>query len=558
MELGNPDTPPERGMEVVRPTNGVDGTGCPKKRMLACNGQDRGFLPQPERAPTWDRYSKAMKGGIPVKVCHSPTPQGEKHTDKELARQWNAIDWEKTEFLVNRLQTRIAKATQTGKWNLVKRLSYLLTHSFSAKLLAVRIVTQNKGKRTPGVDGALWISASAKMRAVLSLTDKQYHAQPLRRIYIPKPGKTTKRPISIPTMYDRAMQALYALALQPIAETTADTRSFGFRLFRSAQDASEYAFNCLARKTSAQWTLEGDIQGCFDNIAHDWLRERIPMDRSILAQFLKAGYIFEDRLFPTDRGTPQGGIISPLLANMTLDGIEQLLAANFPRMKVHFIRYADDFLVTAPTKEIAKEARDIIQEFLAERGLELSREKTVITHIDEGFDFLGYNFRKYNGKLLIKPSQKSIKAIMEKIGRTVKKARAWTQDALIRTLNPIIRGWTNYHRHNVATETFRKLNDYLWTVTWQWGRHRHTNKGNTWIAHRYWQPEGRRKWVFRTEENKLLRFSDTKIRRHSCPKLDANPYLDRKYFLERKDRMRQPTPRNETRKTFFALPPRTG
>ncbi len=345
-----------------------------------------------------------------MKVCHSPTPQGEKHTDKELTRLWNSIDWEKTEFIVNRLQTRIAKATHAGKWNLVKRLSYLLTHSFSAKLLAVRSVTQNKGKRTPGVDGVLWTSASDKMRAALSLTDRQYHAQPLRRIYIPKPGKTTKRPISIPTMHDRARQALYALALQPIAETTADARSFGFRLFRSAQDASEYAFTCLAKKTSAQWILEGDIRGCFDNIAHDWLREHIPMDRSVLAQFLKAGYIFEDRLFPTDRGTPQGGIISPLLANMTLDGIEELLAAKFPRMKVHFIRYADDFLVTAPTKEIAEEARGIIQEFLAERGLELSMEKTVITHIDEGFDFLGYNFRKYTGKLLIHRRQVKARA----------------------------------------------------------------------------------------------------------------------------------------------------
>ena len=335
-----------------------------------------------------------------MKVCHSTTPQGEKHTDKELARQWNAIDWDNVSSEVNRLQTRIAKATQEGKWNLVKRLRYLLTHSHTAKLLAVRIVTQNKGKRTPGVDGVLWISASAKMRAVLSLTDNQYHAQPLRRIYIPKPGKATKRPISIPTMYDRAMQALYALALQPIAETTADARSFGFRLFRSAQDASEYAFACLAKKGSAQWILEGDIKGCFDNIAHDWLMENIPIDRSILAQFLKAGYIFEKNLFPTERGTPQGGIISPILANMTLDGIEGMLTTKFPRMKVYFIRYADDFLVTAPTKEIAEEARESIQEFLAGRGLELSQEKTVITHIDDGFDFLGYNFRKFKGKLL--------------------------------------------------------------------------------------------------------------------------------------------------------------
>lgn len=472
-----------------------------------------------------------------MKVCHSTTPQGEKHTDKELARQWNSIDWDNVSSEVNRLQTRIAKATQEGKSNLVKRLSYLLTHSYSAKLFAVRMVTQNKGRRTPGVDGVLWTSASDKMRAAQSLTDHRYRAQPLRRIYIPKPGKTTKRPISIPTMYDRAMQALYALALQPIAETTADARSFGFRLFRSAQDASAYAFTCLARKTSAQWVLEGDIKGCFDNIVHGWLMENIPTDRSVLAQFLKAGYIFEENLFPTDRGTPQGGIISPILANMALDGIEALLTAKLPKAKVHFIRYADDFLVTVPTKETAEEIRDAIQELLAERGLELSPEKTVVTHIDEGFDFLGYNFRKYNGKWLIKPSRKSIESIANKIRGAVKKARAWTQDALIKTLNPIIRGWANYHRHIVAAETFRKLDDYLWTVTWRWGKHRHPNKGHRWIARRYWQPERSKRWVFQTEENKLLNFSDAKIRRHSYPKLSANPYLDRKYFLERRERL---------------------
>ncbi|MFA5612893.1 MAG: group II intron reverse transcriptase/maturase [Methanoculleus sp.] len=493
-----------------------------------------------------------------MKVCHSTTPQGEKRTDKELARQWNSIDWNKVSSDVNRLQTRIAKATQEGKWNLVKRLSYLLTHSHSAKLLAVRIVTQNKGKRTPGVDGVLWTSASDKMRAALSLTDRQYHAQPLRRIYIPKPGKATKRPISIPTMYDRAMQALYALALQPIAETTADDRSFGFRLFRSAQDASSYAFNRLSQKTSPQWILEGDIKGCFDNIAHDWLMENIPMDRSALAQFLKAGYIFEENLFPTDRGTPQGGIISPILANMTLDGIERLLMEKFPKMKVYFIRYADDFLVTAPTKEIAEEARDIIQEFIAGRGLELSMEKTVITHIDEGFDFLGYNFRKYRGKLLIKPSKKSIESIMSKIKETMKKARAWTQDALIKALNPIIRGWANYHRHIVAKETFGKLDSYIWTETWRWGKYRHPNKGHKWIAKRYWKSEGSRKWVFRTEENKLWRFSDTKIRRHVFPKLKANPYLDRKYFMERRERQKKTTPTNQNQINLFALPPIIG
>ena len=421
---------------------------------------------------------------------YSTKSEDEKRTDRSLASQWNSIDWNEVIFRVNRLQTRIAKATHNENWNLVKRLTYLLTHSYSARLLAVRIITQNRGRRTAGVDGQLWKNASDKMRATLSLTDQQYRAHPLRRIYIPKPGKSTKRPLSIPTMNDRAMQALYALALQPVAETTADTRSFGFRLFKCAQDASAYAFLCLGKKTSSKWILEGDIKGCFDNIAHSWLKNNIPIDRSILSQFLKSGFIFDGTYYHTDKGAPQGSVISPILANMALDGIEKILLERFPKTKVHLIRYADDLLVTAPSKEIAEDVREILGNFLAIRGLELSPEKTLITHIDDGLDFLGWNFRKYKGTLLIKPSQKSIKSITQKLKTTVSKAKVRTQDELIKTLNPVIRGWTNYHRHIVAKETFKKLDSYLWEITWQWGKRRHLNKGRKWIARKYWHSEG--------------------------------------------------------------------
>jgi RNA-directed DNA polymerase len=486
-----------------------------------------------------------------VKVQHSTTPRSEKRTDRHLARQWNSIDWKAIKFRVNRLQTRIAKATQNENWNLVKRLMYLLTHSYSTKLLAVRIVTQNHGKRTAGVDGKLWTTASDKMQAALSLTDKHYHAHPLRRIYIPKPGKSTKRPLSIPTMSDRAMQALYTLALQPVAETTADTRSFGFRLFKCAQDASIYAFRCLWQDTSSPWILEGDIKGCFDNISHSWLKNNIPIDRSILSQFLKSGFIYDDTFYHTDKGAPQGSPISPLLANMTLDGIEKLLKERFPKMKVYFIRYSDDFLVITPSKEIADEVREIIHDFLAIRGLELSPEKTVITHIDDGFDFLGWNFRKYKGKLLIKPSQKSIKSITQNLKTIVNKAKSWTQNELIKTLNPVIRGWANYHRHIVAKDTFSKLDSYLWEITWQWGKRRHPNKGRKWVANKYWTSEGTRNWIFKTQESELLKFSDAQIRRHSLLKLDANPYLNRNYFLKRKDRIKKYTPWIQTRLPFF-------
>ncbi len=479
-----------------------------------------------------------------MNVSSSITPsKGERLTDKRPKLQWNNINWDEVEKHVNRLQTRIAKTVTQGKRNLVKRLRYLLTHSFYAKLLAVKRLTQNKGKRTAGIDGAKWTTPNSKMNAALKLSDKKYKAEPSRRVYIPKPGTTKKRPLGIPTMYDRAMQALHALALQPIAETTADPRSFGFRMHRSTQDARQYAYCCLGGKYSAKWVLEGDIKGCFDNINHGWLLDNIPMDKSTLKQFLKAGFVYNRHLNPTTTGTPQGGIISPILANMTLDGMEKVISAmyhvgkngeidkrRYNSHKVNFMRYADDFIVTADSEEIAKEIAELIKEFLKERGLELSEEKTHITYIDDGFDFLGWNFRKYRGKLLIKPSKKSIGNIIRKIGDVIERAKAWKQEDLINVLNPIITGWSNYHRSAVAKEIFSKLDHIVWNMLWRWAKRRHPDKRNTWIANKYWHSEGTRNWVFSTGENRLKPFSDTKIVRCAGLKLDMNPFIDQDYF----------------------------
>jgi len=399
-----------------------------------------------------------------VNVCSSITPtKGERLTDTQPKFRWTNINWKKVEKHVNRLQTRITKAVKQGKWHLIKRLQYLLTHSFFAKLLAVKNVTQNRGKRTAGIDGAKWSTQNAKMTAALKLSDKKYKAKPLRRVYVPKPSSAKKRPLSIPTMYDRAMQTLYALALSPVAESTADPRSFGFRKYRSTQDACEYAFVCLSTRNSAQWVWEGDIKGCYDNIGHDWLLDIIPMDKAILKQFLKAGFVYNRHLNPTKAGTPQGGIISPILANMTMDGLEMAIASRYyvtksgiidkgrcnPH-KVNFVRYADDFIVTAASEEKAKEIAVLVKSFLKERGLELSEEKTQISHIDDGFDFLGWNFRKYKGKLIIKPSKKVIDNVTRKISDVIKRAKAWNQENLIDALNPIVIGWSNYHRSVVS------------------------------------------------------------------------------------------------------------
>jgi RNA-directed DNA polymerase len=343
------------------------------------------------------------------------------------------------------------------------------------------------------------------------------------------------------------MQSLYALALEPIAEAMGDRTSCGFRKFRSAHDACQQVFFCMCRESAPQWVLEGDIKGCFDNISHQWLIDNIPMDKSILKQFLKAGYVFERQLFPTEAGTPQGGIISPILANMTLDGIEKLLADKYhkgnsgkinnyhaAKHKVNFVRYADDFIVTAKTEEIAKEVKDLIKDFLKDRGLELSDEKTLITHIDDGFDFLGWNFRKYNGKLLVKPSKKSIEKVTEKISNTIKRGKAWKQEDLIDALNPVITSWANYHQSVVSSEIFKKVDSRIWNMLWHWAKRRHPNKSKHWIADKYWHSDGNRNWVF-SEGGKLLNFlSDTKVIRHTRLKLDMNPYLDGDYFVLRK------------------------
>jgi RNA-directed DNA polymerase len=479
----------------------------------------------------------------------STTAKAERLSDTaRLAAQWKSIDWKQAEAEVNRLQVRIAKATQEKKLNTVKRLQYLLTHSYYAKLLAVRKVTTNKGKKTPGVDKVLWNTPAQKMSAVISLTDKGYKASPLRRVYIEKKGnKAKRRPLGIPTMYDRAMQALYALALDPASEVTADKHSFGFRQGRCCQDACEYIFSYLCKRVSPQWVLEGDIKGCFDNISHEWLIENVPMDKSILKQFLKAGFVFEDELFPTEDGTPQGGVISPILANLALDGMEKVLSDSFhtnrlgkvdlrfrDAHKVNLVRYADDFIVTAATEEIAREAKEVIRDFLTTRGLELSEEKTVISHIDNGFDMLGWTFRMYKGKLIVKPSKKAIKAFVATLsGTIIRRGKAWKQEALIEKLNQQIRGWANYHQSVCASAVFSHIDYILFEFLWQWAKRRHPKKGKRWIKSRYWHNKGCRNWVFSFDEKELLCVSHIPIVRHTRVRMDANPYLEPEYFIQR-------------------------
>ena len=461
-------------------------------------------------------------------------PKGEKPIERE-GFTWASVNWEQAETTVGRIQSRISKAYRDGKPSLAKRLSYLLVHSFSAKLLAVkRVSEQNKGKNTPGTDSVLWKSDKAKENAVLSLNQGKYRSRPLRRIYIPKKnGKM--RPLSIPTMYDRAMQALYAMALDPIQEATADPNSYGFRKGRSCQDAMCQIQLMMYSVKKSDWVLEGDIKGCFDNFSHEWMLNNIPMDRKILKQFLKAGYVFEERLFPSETGSPQGGVISPILANMVLNGMEKIVHT-VPY--AHLTRFADDFVVTCRSKESAENIKHLLIPFLAERGLELSEEKTLITHIEDGFDFLGWNFRRFKVQrdkfLMIQPSKKSVEYFKNTINEVVlKHGIAMTQKDLIEILNPKIRGWCNYHRSAMSSRTFSDLSAYLFSTLFRWGLRRHSNKGKKWVANRYWHRQGKRKWVFCTDENALLSPTDIKKKRYVKVRNTANPYLDLEYFLKR-------------------------
>lgn len=462
------------------------------------------------------------------------------HSSTSLSSEWRSINWKKAWREVKRLQMCIAKAVKEKDYGRVKSLQLILTHSFYAKALAVKRVTSNKGKNTPGIDGVLWKTAKAKMQAIHSLRQHGYKAELLRRIYIPKKnGK--KRPLSIPTMHDRAMQALYKLALIPAAETTADRNSYGFRESRSCADAIAAAFNALAKPNSATWVLEADITGCYDNIAKSWLLKNIPIRKKILLQWLNAGYVEKNFTYPTRKGVPQGGIISPVLANMTLDGLEKMILQSVPyRSRVNFIRYADDFIVTGKSRAILeKYVLPVVKQFLEERGLELSESKTRITYIKEGFTFLGQTFRKLGKTLHITPAKEGVLAIIRKVGMIIRKYIRSPLATMVKELNQTLRGWANYHRHVVASEAFSRVDNYVFDRLWRMLHKRHPKKSVKWLMQKYWNNS-----VFtvtakvkgKTKLYKVFRAGALGIRRHRKVKADANPYLPeyRKYFWIRR------------------------
>ena len=461
------------------------------------------------------------------------------------AQNWNRTNWVAVEALVSRMQMRIAKSIRQGRWGRAKALQRLLSRSFYARLLAVRRIMSNKGSRSPGIDRVVWKTKAQYWQAACSLKVSGYRAQPLRRIYIPK-ANGKKRPLGIPTLHDRAMQELFAIGLRPIAETTGDPHSYGFREKRSLHDAIEMCYISLSGRNSAQWILEADIKACFDQISHEWLLANVSLPKRVLRQWLKCGYMETSTLFPTQAGTPQGGIISPILCNLALDGLQDVIHIGRAkrRRKLNYVRYADDFIVTGASREyLQDELLPDLQAYLSIRGLELSQEKTAITHLSDGFNFLGFNIRKYNAKLLIKPQDGKTHALLNKARELMDGLHGLPLHVMLLKLNRVLRGWAHAYRRSVAAERMSYVDNGIYLLVVKWLKRHHRRKTWGWISKRYRRhfrgryrfcadyvsAKGQRRTV------SLFLTSELPIRYHTKIRSEANPYDPqyREYFAQR-------------------------
>lgn len=477
--------------------------------------------------------------------------------------EWKNIPWRKLERVVFKLQKRIFQASQNGDARKVRRLQRLLINSKAAKLIAVRRVTQeNQGKSTAGVDGKKSLTPRQRMTLVkeLNLEDK---AMSTRRVWIPKPGKTEKRPLGIPTIKERAKQCLVKLALEPDWEAHFEKNSFGFRPGRSCHDATQAIFNAIRYKQ--KFVLDADIASCFDKINHKKLLEKLHTSSQIRKQiraWLKGGVIDKGRWFPTEEGTPQGGTISPLLANIALHGMEEVIKKEFPANKAGYlkgyqksitqpivIRYADDFLVLHEDIEFILRCKEILSKWLKEMGLEIKESKTRIAHTfnsiegKAGFDFLGFSIRQYpagkyqtgkhNGKplgfkTLIKPSKTKVQNHLKEIRAIIKTHKSVSQKALVEHLNPVVRGFANYFSTVSSKEIFSTLDHEIFVKLKSWAQRRHPNKTGYWVSNRYWHTIGNNNWVFgyaKGEEIiRLQSYSSVPIKRHTKVKGKASPF----------------------------------
>lgn len=466
---------------------------------------------------------------------------------------WPGINWSKVEASVRRLQGRIYRAAENRQWKKVKSLQKLLVRSLAAKFLSIRQVTmENRGKKTPGIDGVV-CDTPAKRLALLKegLTLGGYKPKPVRRVYIPK-ANGKQRPLGIPTVKDRVMQALVKLSMEPEWESRFEVNSYGFRPGRCCMDAITAIAHTLRGKNSSKWVLDADISGCFDNIKHEAILDRTPVFATTIRRWLKSGVIEWSHMQPTEAGTPQGGIISPLLANIALDGLERLFGCTSasgrqlcPSVRrgdnkgINLIRYADDFVITAPSREVISEyVIPRLEQFLATKGLQLSEAKTSVVHVDKGFDFLGFTIKRYSGKIvLVRPAKANVKAHIKRIKDLISKYKQATQTTLINILNPIIGGWSNYYRHGNSKRTFSYVDHQIWKLTWYWAKRRHPNKSKHWVKYRYFPGQD---WMFRNDSLHLYRHKHTPITRHIKVRGASSPHNpDLLDYWEQRRRRRQ-------------------
>lgn len=505
--------------------------------------------------------TQAVSGNDQSQTLSLANPNSDKLELKNEKHEWQEINWKQVETKIKDLQEKIVTATLKNNIPEIYKLQRRILQTFEGRALAVRRVITNKGGKTAGIDETKWLGPQDYWNAILELdrinkNPLEYEAQPVWRVMIPKPNSEEKRPLGIPTMLDRAVQAMYQLGLDPVVETKSDPNSFGFRKNRSTHDAVAAIRSILDKKTHPRWILEIDIRKCFDKIDHQFLMDHTPIcHKDILRKWLKAGILEELNYIQTDEGTPQGSIISPILCNVALNGLEKIIKEANPLIKgisqgVHIIRYADDMIVTSRTPEIAKKNREIIAKFLEERGLQLHPDKTKITHIKEGFDFLGFNFcrkpvrREINQDtdqetvLIIKPNEKGINNIMNKIKKFIKKDNP--MEYIVKKVNPILRGWAEHKRISYHSQpVFIKLEDWIYKNMMRWARARSSKISISKVLKKHLFQTDTRKWNWgATKTMKIINLGEVSIMTYPPLKLDRNPYIKEniEYFNKRREK----------------------
>jgi RNA-directed DNA polymerase len=457
------------------------------------------------------------------------------------APEWDLMPWDYVEESIRKLRRRIFRASREQKWNVVRNLMKLMLRSYFNLLVSVRRVTQkNKGKKTAGVDGEVALTSKARLALVRSIGRYTlWKARPTRRIYIPKAGKPDQnRPLGIPTIRNRVAQAIVKNALEPCWEAQFESNSYGFRPGRSIHDAIEHCFKYLNRNGRRPWILDADLKSAFDKISHDHILKAIgPLPgRELLKAWLKAGYVEAEFFHATDSGTPQGGIVSPLLLNVALHGLQQTLGPAYG-----YVRYADDLIVCASTREQTEAAKLTIEEWLKPRGLTLHPEKTRIVHIDDGFNFLSFSIRRYGGKCLIKPQKEKVLSFLADLRLWLNKHKQATAEQVIWHFNKILPGWSNHYKHVVSKKVFAYVSSEIWKMLWRWCLRRHPEKGKYWVNKKYFCTQGNASWRFHVRRGDeilyLFDVSSVRIERHIKVKGAASP--DDPTLLDYWDKRRQ-------------------